>query len=65
MPVSVYLDDFYGISDLCLSVPAVIGSEGVSRILKAKLSPSEIDALHNSARVVRDAIDKTKSVYSG
>lgn len=63
MPVSVYLDDFYGVSDVCLSVPAVIGGEGVLRILKTKLIPHEIDQLHKSAQIVRTAIKATKSIY--
>ncbi len=64
MPVSVYLDDFYGVSDICLSAPAVIGKNGVSRILSAQLNEEEINKLHLSANVVRDTINKTKSIYS-
>ena len=29
LPVSSLLDDYYGISDVCLSVPAVVGRGGV------------------------------------
>ena len=30
-PVSSLLDDFHGISDVCLSVPAIVGAHGVGR----------------------------------
>ena len=64
MPVSVHVDDFYGVSDLFLSVPAVIGIDGVMRILKPKLNSGEINSLQKSASVIREVITRTKSVYS-
>ncbi len=63
MPVSVYLDDFYGVSDICLSVPAVIGKDGVSRVLTGHLNEEEINKLHHSANIVKDTINKTKHIY--
>lgn len=41
IPVSVRLDDYYGVSGVCLSVPCVIGSQGVERVLKPNLDEEE------------------------
>lgn len=55
-PVSTLLTDYYGVSDVCLSVPAVVGREGILRTLKIDLSPEEVDQLRASAQVVKAAI---------
>jgi L-lactate dehydrogenase len=56
-PVSTLLTDYHGVSDVCLSVPAVIGRSGILQVLKVDLSEEEIKKLHHSARIVRSAID--------
>jgi L-lactate dehydrogenase len=55
-PVSVFLDGEYGLCDVCLSVPAVIGRSGVERIIEISLSDEEHDQLKNSARVLQEVI---------
>lgn len=55
MPVSTRLDNFYGISDVCLSVPCVLGRSGVVRQLQVELSAPEREALRRSAAIVREA----------
>ena len=56
IPLSVMLNDFYGLSDVCLSVPVVLGEKGIERILKPKLSEKEIEALRNSANVMSKSL---------
>lgn len=56
MPVSTRLEGFYGLSDVCLSVPCVLGRGGVVRQLQVELSATEREALRRSAAVVREAI---------
>ncbi len=53
---SLLQDDAYGISDVCLSVPAVLGRGGVERPLRLDLSPAELGSLRRSADVLRTAI---------
>lgn len=55
-PVSALLNDYHGISDVCLSVPAVIGRSGIQKLLKVDLSPDEIQKLQASAQVLRTAM---------
>lgn len=53
IPVSIRLEDYFGVDDVCLSVPAVIGAGGVHRLLRPQLSASEEAALREAATVVR------------
>ena len=48
LPVSSLLDDYYGISDVCLSVPAIVGAHGVGERLPVPLSD---DGAGRAARV--------------
>ena len=53
LPVSSLLDDYYGISDVCLSVPAIVGASGVGDRLPVPLSDDELAGLRSSADAVR------------
>lgn len=55
-PVSTLLTDYHGVSDVCLSVPAVVGREGIVRTLKVDLSEGEAGQLRRSAEVLKQAI---------
>jgi malate dehydrogenase len=56
IPVSAYLDGQYGVSDLCIGVPAVIGAGGVERIVELKLDGFEQDVFNKGVASVREAI---------
>jgi L-lactate dehydrogenase len=58
LSVSSLVDDFYGISDVYLSLPCVVTREGVERQLRLDLSPSEAAGLRRSAEVLRTMIDE-------
>jgi len=60
MPVSVLVDGFEGVTDVCLSLPAVIGRAGVERVLRPSLSTDEAAAFRHSANVVKQAIDECR-----
>lgn len=55
-PVSTLVSDYYGISDVCVSVPVVVGRGGIQKVLKVDLNASEVEQLRASAGVVRQAI---------
>ncbi|WP_396594528.1 L-lactate dehydrogenase [Brevundimonas sp. R86498] len=55
LPVSTLLTGEYGLSGLCLSLPCVLGAEGVHRILTPDLEPPEQAALAASAKILRTA----------
>nr|WP_259310254.1 L-lactate dehydrogenase [Cellulomonas sp. P24] len=53
LPVSSLLEDYYGISDVCLSVPAIVGRNGVGERLEVPLSARELGGLMRSAETMR------------
>ena len=54
-PLSVPLEGRYGIGDVAMSVPCVLGQHGIVRRLAPELPPHEVAALHASAEVLRAA----------
>ncbi|MGE5608765.1 MAG: L-lactate dehydrogenase [Bacillota bacterium] len=56
LPVSSLTNDFYGISDVCLSLPSIVNRSGVDAILPIPLNDAEKAGLENSAQVIRAAI---------
>lgn len=56
LTVSTLVEGHYGIRDVCLSLPAVIGRAGVQRVLPIPLSESEAAQLRSSADAVRATI---------
>jgi L-lactate dehydrogenase len=60
IPVSTTLEGEYGINDIALSIPCVIGSEGLSKKLEVPLSEEEISMLHNSANNIVQVMNNIK-----
>jgi L-lactate dehydrogenase len=58
LPVSSLLTGYAGISDVCLSVPSVIGWDGVLRVLPVPLSGVEREGLQHSAWTVQAVLEK-------
>lgn len=54
LPVSTLVDDYFGISDVCLSVPTVVGGHGADDQLRVPLSASEHEGLKASAMKLRE-----------
>jgi len=57
LTVSGYIDDLYGIKDVCLSLPTVVNRQGASCTVKLSLSQIEEDKLRHSAKVLHEVID--------
>jgi malate/lactate dehydrogenase len=57
-PCSTILQGEYGVADICMGVPAVIGAGGIERILELRLSPEEEKAFDHSAETIRKATAK-------
>jgi len=49
LPVSVYLEEYKGISDVCLGIPSIVGRNGVEEVLELPLSELEEEQLQKSA----------------
>jgi L-lactate dehydrogenase len=55
--VSSYLQGEYGVEDVYMGVPSIVGREGVLRTIEVPLSESELRRLRQSAHVLRKAVD--------
>ncbi len=56
LPCSVYLQGEYGLHDVFVGVPALLGAGGVERIFEVRLTEEESEALEFSAHAVRKEI---------
>ena len=54
--VSSMLHGEYGIDDVCLSIPALIGPKGITGKVPVKLTEEEVEKLRHSADVLKDVI---------
>jgi L-lactate dehydrogenase len=57
LPVSALVNGPYGIRDVCISIPTVVGRKGVEGQLEIELWPKETSALQHSAQVLRETIE--------
>ena len=56
LPVSSMLTDYRGISGVALSIPSVVDARGISHVIDAPFSPSELELLTISAEAVRKTL---------
>jgi malate dehydrogenase len=57
LPCAVYANGQYGLKDVYVGLPAVLGREGVKRIVELQLEQTEAQALKKSADSIRENID--------
>ncbi|MFC1475102.1 malate dehydrogenase [Candidatus Zixiibacteriota bacterium] len=53
LPASAYLTGQYGIKEIYIGVPVILGAKGVENILELKLKKSELGALQASAKTYK------------
>jgi malate dehydrogenase len=58
MGVSTFLQGEYGFSDVSIGVPAILGKNGVERILELELMPETKQNLEKSVSAINEAIAK-------
>lgn len=56
LTISTMMNGEYGISDVCLSTPTIVGGRGIQGHAVAPLTDSEIDSLRHSAGCLKDVI---------
>ena len=52
-PCSTLLEGEYGINDLCIGAPVILGKNGIEEIVKIELSEADLKHLHESAEGVK------------
>ena len=53
IPCSVYLEGEYGLNDICIGVPCIIGAKGIESIVDVHLNSQEQNKLNQSAEKVQ------------
>jgi len=61
LPCAAYCNGEYGIQDLFVGVPAIIGSGGIEKVLEFRLTEKEEEALHKTADAVRASVQEIQS----
>ena len=56
LPVSGLLCGEYGLKDLCISVPSIVGGRGLEQVLEIPLNEKEQAELERSARQIRQVL---------
>lgn len=60
--VGSVIDGLYGIKDVALSLPSIVNSEGVQRVLELNLTPEEEAALKYSAEQIKVVLNEVKNI---
>ena len=56
IPVSALLEGEYGNEDVCIGVPAIVGKEGIQKIIELKLNNSEQNIFDKGINSIKEAI---------
>ncbi|MCK5079610.1 MAG: malate dehydrogenase, partial [Bacteroidales bacterium] len=62
-PVCAYLNGEYGLKDIYMGVPVILGKEGIEEVIELKLNTREKEMVKDSAKSVKEVIgvlDKMK-----
>ena len=58
LPLSVYLEGHYGLDDVYIGAPAVIGRNGIESVIEIPLAPAEQEKMEHSAKTLKAIIDE-------
>ncbi len=57
LTVSVFPEGRYGLKDVCLGLPAIVGKNGIVQVLEIPLSDEEKEKLYQSAKTLQEIAD--------
>lgn len=61
LTVSSLMSGQYGVDDICVSLPSIVGAHGVEEVLNLTLSNDEEDAFRRSATMLKERLAETKT----
>jgi len=64
LPCAVYLDGQYGFKDIYAGVPAIIGKNGVEKVVEIKLDDEERSNFIDSVKAVSDLYEAAQKIDS-
>src|SRR5690554_4083204 len=56
LPVSSLMKGYYGVEDVCLSLPSIVNDKGIERVLELPLSDKEIELFRHSANTLKESL---------
>ncbi|MDD3320374.1 MAG: L-lactate dehydrogenase [Paludibacter sp.] len=56
LPVSTLITDYYGVSDVCISIPSIVNITGVEQYVRLELSEEEENLFQHSANTLKEFI---------
>ncbi|MBI1251974.1 MAG: malate dehydrogenase [Alphaproteobacteria bacterium] len=62
LPCAAHLSGQYGLNDIYVGVPVVIGAGGVERVVEIELSPEERAMFENSVNAVKGLVEACKQI---
>jgi malate dehydrogenase len=62
LPCAAYINGEYGVKDLYVGVPVVIGAKGVERVVEIELSSAEREMFNKSAEAVQTLVEACKNI---
>jgi malate dehydrogenase len=62
LPAAAYLTGQYGVKDMYVGVPVVIGENGVERIVELSFTDEEQKMFNHSVESVRELVDACKKL---
>ena len=62
LPCAAYLTGEFGVDNMYVGVPVIIGSEGIERVVNITLEGSEKDGFEHSVNAVKGLLDACKSI---
>ena len=65
LPCAAHLNGQYGVKDMYVGVPVIIGAGGVEKIVEIALTPEEKKMFDSSVESVRGLVELTKKIISG
>ena len=60
LPVAAYLNGEYGVKDMYIGVPAIIGKNGVEKVVEIKLNSQELTMFNRSVDAVKKLVEEVK-----
>jgi malate dehydrogenase len=63
-PCAAMLRGEYGIEDLFIGVPVLLGKNGIERIIELELDDSEMEQLNKSAQAVRKGVEELNTFFN-
>ena len=62
LPCAAYLNGQYGLKNMYMGVPTIIGSKGIEKIIEVKLSANEKSTLKKSVKSVQGLVSAVDNI---